>query len=136
MKREIIKGLLKSEVLDREVTVCGWVRSMRGNKVIKFIALNDGSCVSGVQIVADVAKFDEELLKRITTGACLKVVGKLVASQGGNQKCEIQASTIEVLGDCDPNEDPLQKKGHSMEFLREKAHLRPRGPHPRRPVCS
>ena len=126
MKREIIKGLLKSEVLDREVTVCGWVRSMRGNKVIKFIALNDGSCVSGVQIVADVAKFDEELLKRITTGACLKVVGKLVASQGGNQKCEIQASTIEVLGDCDPNEYPLQKKGHSMEFLREKAHLRPR----------
>ena len=124
--REIIKAVLASEQLDREVTVCGWVRSMRGNKVLKFIALNDGSCVSGIQIVADVEKFDETTLKRITTGACLKVTGQLVASQGGNQKCEIQATAIEVLGDCDANEYPLQKKGHSMEFLREKAHLRPR----------
>jgi len=85
MKREIIKSVLKEAKLDREVTVCGWVRSMRGNKVVKFIALNDGSCVSGIQIVADVEKFDEATLKRITTGACIKVVGQLVASQGGNQ---------------------------------------------------
>ena len=124
--REIIKAVLASDSLDRQVTVCGWVRSMRGNKVVKFILLNDGSCVSGIQVVADVVKFDEALFKRITTGACLKITGQLVASQGGNQKCEIQASAIEVLGDCDANEYPLQKKGHSMEFLREKAHLRPR----------
>ena len=124
--REIIKSVLASEQLDRDVTVCGWVRSMRGNKVVKFIALNDGSCVAGIQVVADAAKFDEALLKRVTTGACLKVQGRLVASQGGNQRCEVQAADITVLGDCDANEYPLQKKGHSMEFLREKAHLRPR----------
>jgi asparaginyl-tRNA synthetase len=99
---------------------------MRGNKQVKFIALNDGSCLSGVQVVADVAKFPEELLKRITTGACISVDGQLVASQGGKQQCEVQATAIEILGDCDPQEYPLQKKGHSLEFLREKAYLRPR----------
>lgn len=99
---------------------------MRGNKQVKFIALNDGSCLSGIQVVADVEKFSDELLKRITTGACISVVGMLVASQGGKQACEVQAGTIEILGDCDPLEYPLQKKGHSLEFLREKAYLRPR----------
>jgi asparaginyl-tRNA synthetase len=99
---------------------------MRGNKQVKFIALNDGSCLSGIQVVADVAKFADELLKRITTGACISVEGLLVASQGGKQQCEVQAEAIEILGDCDPQEYPLQKKGHSLEFLREKAYLRPR----------
>lgn len=99
---------------------------MRGNKQVKFIALNDGSCLSGIQVVADVEKFSDELLKRITTGACISVEGMLVASQGGKQACEVQAGTIEILGDCDPLEYPLQKKGHSLEFLREKAYLRPR----------
>jgi asparaginyl-tRNA synthetase len=99
---------------------------MRGNKQVKFIALNDGSCLSGIQVVADVAKFADELLKRITTGACISVEGLLVASQGGKQQCEVQAESIEILGDCDPQEYPLQKKGHSLEFLREKAYLRPR----------
>ena len=95
--REIIKGLLAEAKLDREATVCGWVRSMRGNKVVKFIALNDGSCVSGIQVVADTEKFDESLFKRIQTGACLKVTGQLVASQGGNQSCEIQATDIVIF---------------------------------------
>ena len=126
MKRTRIKDLLRSESLDRDVCVKGWVRSMRGNKQIKFIALNDGSCLSGVQVVADVEKFDDALIKRITTGACISVLGRLVASQGGKQACEVQADQIEILGDCDPNEYPLQKKGHSLEFLREKAYLRPR----------
>lgn len=99
---------------------------MRGNKQVKFIALNDGSCLSGIQVVVDVEKFSDELLKRITTGACICVEGMLVASQGGKQACEVQAGTIEILGDCDPLEYPLQKKGHSLEFLREKAYLRSR----------
>jgi asparaginyl-tRNA synthetase len=126
MNRTRIKELLASEKYDTEVCVKGWVRSMRGNTQVKFIALNDGSCLSGVQVVADVEKFSDEILKRITTGACISVEGRLVASQGGKQACEVQAATIEILGDCDPQEYPLQKKGHSLEFLREKAYLRPR----------
>ncbi len=126
MNRTRIKELLASETYDRQVCVKGWVRSMRGNKQVKFIALNDGSCLNGIQIVADVEKFSDELFKRITTGACVSVKGMLVASQGGKQACEVQAGTIEILGDCDPLEYPLQKKGHSLEFLREKAYLRPR----------
>ena len=104
MNRTRIVELLASESYDRDVCVKGWVRSMRGNKQIKFIALNDGSCLSGIQIVADVEKFDEAMLKRITTGACISIEGRLVASQGGKQKCEVLASEIEILGDCDPLE--------------------------------
>jgi asparaginyl-tRNA synthetase len=107
------------------VNVKGWVRTKRGNKQVNFIALNDGSTINNIQIVADVDKFDEELLKSITTGACLSVTGKLVKSEGTGQAVEIQASEIEVYGLAD-NTYPLQKKGHSMEFLREIAHLRPR----------
>ena len=107
------------------VNVKGWVRTKRGNKQVNFIALNDGSTINNIQIVADVDKFDEELLKSITTGACLSVTGKLVKSEGAGQAVEIQASEIEVYGLAD-NTYPLQKKGHSMEFLREIAHLRPR----------
>ena len=106
------------------INVKGWVRTKRGNSAVNFIALNDGSIVHSLQIVADTDKFEPELLKKITTGACLSVTGKLVASMGKGQSVEIQAEEIEVLGTADPEKYPLQKKGHSMEFLREIAHLR------------
>ena len=108
------------------VSVKGWVRTKRGNNAVAFIALNDGSIVHNLQIVVDIAKFDGELLKQITTGSCLHVTGKLVESQGKGQTVEVQAESIEVYGSADPEIYPLQKKGHSLEFLREIAHLRPR----------
>ena len=108
------------------VCVKGWVRTKRGNNTVAFIALNDGSIVHSIQVVADVAKFDAELMKSITTGACLKVEGMLVQSEGKGQAVEIQADKIEIYGTADAESYPLQKKGHSMEFLREIAHLRPR----------
>lgn len=111
-------------VIGSTINVKGWVRTKRGNSAVAFIALNDGSIVHSLQIVADVNKFDSELLKQITTGACLSVTGKLVPSMGKGQSVEIQADKIEVLGVADPEKYPLQKKGHSMEFLREIAHLR------------
>ena len=107
------------------VNVKGWVRTRRGSKQVNFVALNDGSTINNVQVVIDLAKFDEEVVKQITTGACLSVNGELVESIGSGQAGEIQACEIEVLGTCD-NTYPLQKKGCSMEFLREIAHLRPR----------
>ena len=107
------------------ICVKGWVRSKRGSKGIFFIALNDGSTVKSVQIVGDEANFPEETIKRITTGACISVEGKLVESPAAGQASEIQATAIEILGDCD-NTYPLQKKGASMEYLRTVAHLRPR----------
>ena len=110
----------------REVLAKGWVRTKRGNKNVSFIALNDGSTINNIQIVADVARFDEDLLKRITTGACIAVTGDLVESLGGGQAVEIQAKSIEIYGEADPNTYPLQKKGHTLEFLRTIAHLRPR----------
>lgn len=103
----------------------GWVRTRRGNKNVQFVALNDGSTINNVQIVVDVENFDEEELKRIKTGACISVNGILTESQGKNQASEIQAREIEILGDAD-DKYPLQKKGHTMEFLRDIAHLRPR----------
>ncbi len=110
-----------------EVTAKGWVRTKRGNKNISFIALNDGSTINNIQIVCDHSgNFSEELLKSITTGACIAVTGQLVESQGSGQKVEILAKNIELYGTADPEKYPLQKKGHSMEFLREIAHLRPR----------
>ncbi len=108
------------------ITVKGWVRTKRGNKNVAFIALNDGSTINNIQIVCDVASFDEQVLKQITTGACICVKGDLVPSQGAGQSVEVQAREIEVYGVADPETYPLQKKGHSMEFLREIAHLRPR----------
>ncbi|MBR1770050.1 MAG: asparagine--tRNA ligase, partial [Bacteroidales bacterium] len=98
----------------------------RGNKAVSFIALNDGSTINNIQIVADVEKFGEELLKKISTGASLRVDGRLVESMGKGQSVEIQADEIEIYGEADVNAYPLQKKGHTMEFLREIAHLRPR----------
>jgi asparaginyl-tRNA synthetase len=125
ISRTKIAELLKSDTFGSSVNAKGWVRTKRGNKNVNFIALNDGSCLSNIQIVVDVANFNEELLKKITTGACISVNGNLVESQG-QQRCEIHAKEIEVLGEADPNTYPLQKKGHTLEFLREIAHLRPR----------
>ena len=109
-----------------EVTAKGWVRTKRGNKNISFVALNDGSCVQNIQLVFDMNQFNEEALKNVTTGACIGINGTLVASQGSGQAVEIAAKSLEVYGTADPDSYPLQKKGHSMEFLREIGHLRPR----------
>ncbi len=108
------------------VLVKGWVRTKRGNKNITFIALNDGSTIHNVQIVCDMNLFTEDMLRGATTGACLRVSGQLVPSPGAEQAVEIKAEEIEIYGTADPTVYPLQKKGHSMEFLREIAHLRPR----------
>ena len=108
-----------------QVTVMGWVRTRRDSKQVSFVAMNDGSTVANLQIVIDTANADEETLKRITTGACLSVKGQLVESQGKGQSVEVQAQSIEALGDSDATY-PLQKKGHTWEFLRDTAHLRPR----------
>lgn len=126
MRRTKISDLLQQPDFDKEVEVKGWVRTNRGNKYVNFIHLNDGSTIHNLQIVADAEKFDEDFLKQITTGACIRVFGKLVQSQGKGQTMEIQAETIELYGTADPTTYPLQKKGHSLEFLREIAHLRPR----------
>ena len=125
MKRTKVIDALKSTAYGSDINVKGWVRSKRGSKGIFFIALNDGSTIKNVQIVGDEANFDEETLKRITTGACLSIDGKLVESPAAGQASEIQATSIEILGDCD-NTYPLQKKGASWEYLRTVAHLRPR----------
>ena len=109
-----------------EVTVKGWVRTKRGNKNVSFIALNDGSTIRNMQIVCPGEKFSEDSLKDITTGACLCVKGKLVESMGKGQSVEVQADSIEIYGKADPADYPLQKKGHSMEFLRDIAHIRMR----------
>ena len=109
-----------------EVDVKGWVRSRRGNKYVQFVALNDGSSVKSLQIVFDMQKFSDEDLRLVTTGSSIHVQGQLVESQGKGQTVEIQANALEVYGTADSDTYPLQKKGHSLEFLREKAHLRPR----------
>lgn len=126
MKRTKIVDIFNPELLDTDVCVKGWVRTRRGNKHVQFVALNDGSTIKNMQIVFDMSVFTDEQLKPITTGASLCVTGRLVASMGKGQTCEIQAQTLEVYGTADPAEYPLQKKGHSLEFLREIAHLRPR----------
>ena len=126
MKLVRIAEMLKMEGVGRDVTVKGWVRTKRGNKNVAFIALNDGSSVANIQVVVDLAKIDEAELKGVTTGACLRVDGKLVASLGAGQGVEVQAEKIEIYGTADPETYPLQKKGHSLEFLRDIAYLRPR----------
>ena len=126
MKRTKIKSLLKGDQQEKQVNAKGWVRTKRGNKFVNFIALNDGSCLQNLQVVADPAKISEDILKDITTGASISATGLLVASEGKGQSIELQAETIEVLGKADAEEFPLQPKKHSLEFLREIAHLRPR----------
>ncbi len=126
MKTQRIVEILNSQAVDTDVVVKGWVRTKRGNKNVAFIALNDGSCMRNIQVVVDLQKITEETLKPITTGACLRVDGRLVASLGAGQGVEVQAEKIEIYGTADPESYPLQKKGHSLEFLREIAYLRPR----------
>ncbi|MDG1189026.1 MAG: asparagine--tRNA ligase [Flavobacteriales bacterium] len=124
MKHTKVKTLLQGESLNETVCVKGWVRTKRGSKNVSFIAINDGSTINNIQAVAESESFDEELIKHITTGACLRIVGTLVESQGSGQKVEITAHEIEVLGEADAEIYPLQPKKHSLEFLRDKAHLR------------
>ncbi|MDE1190696.1 MAG: asparagine--tRNA ligase [Arachidicoccus sp.] len=120
-KRTKIKQLLNEASIGKETTVMGWVRTFRNNQ---FIALNDGSTNNNLQIVVELGLADEATLKRITTGASIKATGVLVESLGKGQKVELKATAIEILGDCDPEKYPLQPKKHSLEFLREIAHLR------------
>ena len=130
LKRQRIFDLLKKdpgELIGQEINVKGWVRTKRGNKNVAFIALNDGSLVHNIQVVVDVQQFaNDELLRMVTTGSCISVNGQLVESRGQGQQVEILAHEIHLYGTADPEKYPLQKKGHSLEFLREIAHLRPR----------
>ncbi len=126
MKRTKIKDLFNTSELHKDYVVEGWVRTHREIKDVHFIALNDGSIIHNIQIVANAQSFDEQVLKKITTGSCLRVLGTLVPSEGKGQKVEIQAKEILIHGTCDAETYPLQKKGHSLEFLRSIAHLRPR----------
>ncbi|MDR0766160.1 MAG: asparagine--tRNA ligase [Odoribacteraceae bacterium] len=124
MKRLSVKELLQATRCGETVEVSGWVRTRRGSKQVNFIALNDGSTIHNIQVVAETGSFPEELLKRITTGAALHVKGELVESAGSGQATEIQARELTVLGDADPEKYPIQPKKHSLEFLRDNAHLR------------
>ncbi len=123
METNSIKEILNKKPIGSTITVKGWVRTFRSNR---FIAINDGSTLKNIQAVVDFENFDADLLKRITTGACLSIKGDLVNSQGKGQEIEILVSEIEIIGDSNPEEYPLQPKKHSLEFLREIAHLRPR----------
>ena len=126
IERTVIVDALKRTDYGADVNIKGWVRTRRGNKNVNFVALNDGSTINNIQIVIDIEKFGDDFLKPITTGACISVNGKLVQSQGQGQSVEIQADEIQIYGTADPKTYPLQKKGHTLEFLREIAHLRPR----------
>ncbi len=126
MKRTRISEIFNPELIGTEVDVMGWVRTRRGNKHVQFVALNDGSTIKNLQIVFDMSRFTDEELKAVTTGSSIHVTGKLVESMGKGQSCEVQADKLEVFGTADSEAYPLQKKGHTLEFLREKAHLRPR----------
>ena len=123
MKRTKIIDLLQRTDFGAEVTVMGWVRTKRGSKAVNFIALNDGSTIKNVQVVADVEKFDPDMMKLITTGACLSVTGTMVESIGSGQAVEVQATDIKVFGEC-PADYPMQKKGQSFEYMRQHAHMR------------
>ncbi len=126
LKRTKIADIFDPSLIGSEVSVKGWVRTRRGNKHVQFVALNDGSTIRSVQIVFDMTLFSDDDLRPVTTGSAIHVKGLLVESQGRGQSCEVQAQTLEVFGTADPATYPLQKKGHSLEFLREIAHLRPR----------
>ena len=119
-----VKDLLQSRDCGKEIEISGWVRTKRGNKQVNFIALNDGSTINNIQVVVDMNNFPEELMKKVTTGAAIHVKGMLVESQGSGQAHEIHARELQVLGEADPEKYPIQPKKHSLEFLREVAHLR------------
>lgn len=124
--RKKIRDILEEKEIGKELLIKGWVRTKRGNKQIAFIAINDGSIVHNLQVVADVPKFNEGIMEKVSTGACIEVRGKLAESPGKGQDVELHADEIIIHGPADPETFPLQKKGHSLEFLREIAHLRPR----------
>ena len=126
MKRTKISDIFDPALVGSEVCVKGWVRTRRGNKYVQFVALNDGSTIKNIQIVFDMNDFSDDTLKPVTTGASICIEGILVESMGKGQSVEIQAKRLTVYGTADPDTYPLQKKGHTLEFLREKAHLRPR----------
>jgi asparaginyl-tRNA synthetase len=121
-----ISQILKSSATGSEVEIKGWVRTKRGNKNINFIAVNDGSTINNIQVVAETERFDQDLLKKITTGSFVAVRGTLASSPGKEQSVEVHATDIKLYGTADPETYPLQKKGHTLEFLREISHLRPR----------
>lgn len=123
MERTKVVDALRSTDFGKDITVKGWVRSHRSSKSVDFIALNDGSTINNIQVVVDPSKFDADMLKSITTGACIRATGLLVESQGKGQSCEVQCREIEVYGLC-PNDYPMQKKGQSFEYMRQYAHLR------------
>lgn len=123
-QRTEVKKVLDSAIHGQTHTVKGWVRTRRGNKHVSFIALNDGSSLESIQIVADTDKFDETLIKRISTGCALEAKGTVVECESGNQRVELQAEFLQILGDSSPEDYPLQPKKHSLEFMREIAHLR------------
>ena len=125
-RRTAVKDILESDEADREVVLKGWVRTKRGNKNLAFVSVNDGSIIHSIQVVIDLANFDDELMRNITTGSCIGVRGLIKESPGQEQKVEVHAKEIELYGTADAATYPLQKKGHSLEFLREIAHLRPR----------
>ncbi|MBX7201575.1 MAG: asparagine--tRNA ligase [Bacteroidia bacterium] len=126
LNRQRIADWLQTEAKEQTISVSGWVRTKRGNKELAFIAINDGSTIHSLQVVAELNRFSDDLLKTVQTGCSIEVHGKLVASQGSGQAVELLAEKMEVLGEADPEKFPLQKKKHSLEFLREIAHLRPR----------
>ena len=126
MEHTSVKSLLDASSIGSTAIAKGWVRTKRGNKNVAFIALNDGSTIHNLQLVVDPNNFDEDLLKRISTGACIRAKGNIVASAGSGQATEMQVTEFSVYGEADPETYPLQKKGHTLEFLREIAHLRPR----------
>lgn len=126
MEHIAISELLKDEWIGRSAVVKGWVRTRRGNKNVAFIALNDGSTLHNLQLVIDLSQIPDESIRQVSTGACIRAEGPIVASKGSGQATEMQVASLQVYGPADPESYPLQKKGHSMEFLREIAHLRPR----------
>ena len=126
MEHTLVKELLNAASIGQQAIAKGWVRTKRGNKNVAFVALNDGSTIHNLQLVIDPNQMGEDFLKRITTGACIRAVGNIVASQGSGQATEMQVTELSVYGEADVDTYPLQKKGHTLEFLREIAHLRPR----------
>jgi asparaginyl-tRNA synthetase len=127
MTKVQIKHLLNSpERIGTEVSAKGWIRTKRESKNAIFLAINDGSTIHNIQAVAQPGQLDDELLKLVTTGSCVQATGTLVASQGSGQAVEIQLSSLHLYGTADPDKYPLQPKRHSLEFLRDIAHLRPR----------
>ena len=124
MKRQKIKYVLEKGKIEERINIKGWIRTKRGSKNVAFLAINDGSTINNIQAVVDVDESNRKTLEKIHTGTSVSVYGELVESQGSGQRIELYATEIKVLGEADPDEYPLQPKKHSLEFLRDIAHLR------------